>query len=205
MKSLTPRQQRIYDFIKSEVLKKGYPPSVREIGEAVGLRSSSTVHAHLEKLEAKGYIRRDATKPRAIEITDPDFNQPTATTMVALPLVGRVTAGEPILAQENVDEYVDVPAGFIKQGSAQFVLKVQGDSMMNAGILDGDMVVVRQQNTADNGEIIVALLEDEATVKRLFIERDHYRLQPENPAYEPILTDSLTVLGKVTAVFRVMD
>lgn len=201
MERLTPRQQKIYDFIKDEVRKKGYPPSVREIGEAVGLRSSSTVHAHLEKLEQKGYIRRNPTKPRAIEVLE--SNVQTAH-MVSLPVVGRVTAGEPILAQENIEEFIDVPSQFVKPGTTQFVLRVKGDSMKNAGILDGDLVLVRQQSQAENGEIVVALLEDEATVKRFFRERDTIRLQPENPQYQPIESPDVVVLGKVMAVFRFM-
>lgn len=201
MERLTPRQQKIYDFIKAEVRKKGYPPSVREIGEAVGLRSSSTVHAHLEKLEHKGYIRRDPTKPRAIEILESDVQ---AAHMVSLPLVGRVTAGEPVLAQENIEEFIDVPSQFVKPGTTQFVLRVKGDSMIDAGILDGDLVLVRQQSQAENGEIVVALLEDEATVKRFYREADAIRLQPENPRYQPILTPDVVVLGKVVAVFRFM-
>lgn len=201
MERLTPRQQKIYDFIKDEVRNKGYPPSVREIGEAVGLRSSSTVHAHLEKLEHKGYIRRDPTKPRAIEILESDVQ---AAHMVSLPLVGRVPAGEPVLAEENIEEFIDVPSQFVKPGTTQFVLRVKGDSMIDAGILDGDLVLVRQQSQAENGEIVVALLEDEATVKRFYREADTIRLQPENPRYQPIETPDVVVLGKVVAVFRFM-
>ncbi len=201
MERLTPRQEKIFKFIKDEVRSKGYPPSVREIGEAVGLRSSSTVHAHLEKLEKKGYIRRDPTKPRAIEVLDESVQDAY---MVSLPVLGRVTAGQPILAQQNIEEFIDVPSQFVKPGASQFVLRVKGDSMVNAGILDGDLVLVRQQNQAENGEIIVALLEDEATVKRFFREDDTIRLQPENPAYAPIESPDVVVLGKVMAVFRFM-
>lgn len=211
MDRLTPRQEKIFEFIKNEVSKRGYPPSVREIGEAVGLRSSSTVHAHLEKLEQKGYIRRDPTKPRAIEITAPGHSdssnlpanlQPAP--MVTVPVLGRVTAGEPILAEQNIDDYINVPADFTKQGANQFCLRVKGDSMIEAGILDGDMVLVRQQNTAENGEIIVAMLGDEATVKRFYRLRDKVKLQPENPRYEPIYSREVVILGKVVAVFRFM-
>ncbi len=201
MERLTPRQEKIFKFIKDEVRSKGYPPSVREIGEAVGLRSSSTVHAHLEKLEKKGYIRRDPTKPRAIEVLDESVQDAY---MVSLPVLGRVTAGQPILAQQNIEDFIDVPSQFVKPGASQFVLRVKGDSMVNAGILDGDLVLVRQQNQAENGEIIVALLEDEATVKRFFREEDTIRLQPENPAYAPIESPDVVVLGKVMAVFRFM-
>jgi repressor LexA len=206
---LTPRQETILNFIKDEVSKKGYPPSVREIGEAIGLRSSSTVHAHLEKLEHKGYIRRDPTKPRAIEITDPNYSGSFPShlqqaQMVSLPVLGRVTAGAPILAEQNIDEYINVPADFTKQGANQFCLRVKGDSMIDAGILDGDMVLVRQQNNAENGEIIVAMMGDEATVKRFFRMRDKVKLQPENPSYEPIYSREVVILGKVVAVFRFM-
>ena len=201
MERLTPRQENIFKFIKDEVRSKGYHPSVREIGEAVGLRSSSTVHAHLEKLEKKGYIRRDPTKPRAIEVLEESIQDAY---MISLPILGRVTAGQPILAQQNIEDFIDVPAQFVKPGASQFVLRVKGDSMINAGILDGDLVLVRQQNQAENGEIVVALLEDEATVKRFFREDDTIRLQPENPAYAPIESPDVVVLGKVMAVFRFM-
>ena len=207
---LTPRQEKIFNFIKDEVNKRGYPPSVREIGEGVGLRSSSTVHAHLEKLEHKGYIRRDPTKPRAIEITDPEYSKSSLPSglqqaqMVSLPVLGRVTAGAPILAEENIDEYINVPTDFTKQGANQFCLRVKGDSMIDAGILDGDMVLVRQQNNAENGEIIVAMMGDEATVKRFYRMRDKVKLQPENPGYEPIYSREVVILGKVVAVFRFM-
>lgn len=206
METLTPRQQAIFQFIKDEVGKRGYPPSVREIGEAVGLRSSSTVHAHLEKIEEKGYIRRDPTKPRAIEIIAPDSApsplQPAM--MTSVPVLGRVAAGAPILAEENIDDYISVPADFVKQGAPQFCLRVKGDSMIDAGILDGDTVLVRQQNYAENGEIIVAMLGEEATVKRFYRLRDKVKLQAENPKYEPIYSREVVILGKVVAVFRLM-
>lgn len=207
MERLTPRQQMIFEFIKDCVRKKGYPPSVREIGEGIGLRSSSTVHAHLTKLEQKGYIRRDPTKPRAIEIlqTDPPLPpsfQPTQLT--AVPLLGRVAAGIPILAEENIEGYVSLPQDIVRSGVNQFCLKIKGDSMMNAGILNGDTILVRQQNYAENGEIIVAMLENEATVKRFYRLKDKVKLQPENPAYEPIYSRDAVVLGKVVAVFRLL-
>lgn len=207
MERLTQRQQQIFDFIKDNVRKKGYPPSVREIGEGIGLRSSSTVHAHLEKLEKKGYIRRDPTKPRAIEIlvhdspTPPDF-QPAQ--LVAVPLLGRVAAGAPILAEENIEGYVSLPQDIVSQGASQFCLKVKGDSMIDAGILNGDTVLVRQQNYAENGEIVVAMLDNEATVKRFYRLKNTVKLQPENSAYEPIYTRDIVILGKVVAVFRLM-
>jgi len=211
LERLTPRQETIFKFIKNAVSSQGYPPTVREIGEGIGLHSSSTVHAHLCKLEEKGYIRRDPTKPRAIEIIAPGHSSSSAlpphfqpAQMVSLPVLGRVTAGAPILAEQNIDDYLNVPSDFIKQGSTQFCLKVKGDSMIDAGILDGDMVLVRQQNTAENGEIIVAMLGDEATVKRFYRMRDKVKLQPENAKYEPIFSREVVILGKVVAVFRFM-
>lgn len=201
---LSKRQQAIIDFIRSEVETKGYPPSVREIGDAVGLASSSTVHGHLERLEKKGIIRRDPTKPRAIELIrsdrgESDFHHQEST---MLPVIGRVTAGEPITAIENIDEYYPVPASMVGNEEA-FILNVVGESMINAGILDGDKVIVRKQMTANNGEIIVAMTEeDEATVKRFFKEKDHIRLQPENPTMAPIIVDNCTILGKVVGVVR---
>lgn len=196
---LTPRQKEILTYIKREVIKRGYPPSVREIGQAVGLSSSSTVHGHLGKLEDKGFIRRDPTKPRAIElINDPEVVRKD---MINVPIVGRVTAGEPILAVENIEDFFPMPRDFTNYEDV-FMLKVRGDSMINAGILDGDYVVVRQQSHAESGEIVVALIEDEATVKRFFRETDHIRLQPENPSHTPIRSANVQVLGKVVGVFR---
>ena len=193
------------DFIKSEVRTKGFPPTVRDIGEAVGLSSSSTVHAHLAALEAKGLIRRDPTKPRAVEILDRDEPSLPAPlplhNAVQLPVVGAVAAGAPILAEENVESMLTLPTEVVRD-DATFVLRVKGDSMIDAGILDRDYVVVRQQSTAANGEIVVAMLGDEATVKRFFREADRVRLQPENPTMEPIYSRDVTVLGKVVAVFR---
>jgi repressor LexA len=196
--SLTKRQQEIFDFIKSYSSKHGYPPTVRDIGKAIGLTSSSTVHAHLANLEKAGMLRRDPTKPRALEILD---KAKKAIVPRGLPLVGRVAAGQPLLAEENIEEYVEVPQ--IAGGDeGEYVLKVQGDSMKNAGILEGDYVVVHSTETAQNGEIVVALLGEEATVKRFYKESDHVRLQPENEALEPILTRDVQVLGRVVGVFR---
>lgn len=209
MERLTPRQKMILEFIQDTVAQKGYPPTVREIGEGIGLRSSSTVHAHLGKLEEKGYIRRDPTKPRAIEIISQDYSpslpsQIQPEEMVSVPVLGRVAAGLPILAEENIEDYLNVPASFVKQGASQFCLRVKGDSMIDAGILDGDMVLVRQQSSAENGEIIVAMLGDEATVKRFYRLKDKVKLQPENPRYEPIYSRDVVILGKVIAVFRLL-
>jgi repressor LexA len=196
---LSTRQKQILDFIRDRVRTKGYPPSVREIGEAVGLSSSSTVHSHLSKLEELGFIRRDPTKPRAIDITDDaPWRQKSVT---PVPLVGRVTAGQPILAVENIEETYPLPTELV--GDDVFMLTVQGDSMINAGILNGDYVLVRDQDTARNGEIVVALVDDEeATVKRFFREQDFVRLQPENDLMEPIYSRNVKILGKVIGVFR---
>ena len=202
MKEISDRQKQIYQFIKRTVQEKGYPPSVREIGIAVGLQSSSTVHGHLAKLEDKGYIKRDPTKPRAIEIVQTE-NQ-SYTPVIQVPVLGKVTAGLPITAVENVDEYFPLPEHFTANHNSEiFLLNVAGDSMIDAGIFDGDRVIVRKQNIAHNGDIIVAMTdEDEATVKRFYKEKGYYRLQPENPALEPIYLDSVTVLGKVVGLFR---
>ncbi len=199
-KVLTGKQLEVLEFIKSELYNKGYPPSVREICEAVNLKSTSTVHGHLERLEKKGLIRRDPTKPRAIEILD---NSPLsiARDLIEVPIVGKVTAGQPILAVENIEDSFPLPADFLR-GDDSFILIVKGESMMDAGILDGDYVVVKQQNYANNGEIVVALIEDEATVKRFYKETDHIRLQPENSFMQPIIVKDVAILGKVTGVFR---
>jgi repressor LexA len=199
-KPLSGKQLEVLEFIKSELFKKGYPPSVREICEAVGLKSTSTVHGHLERLERKGLIRRDPTKPRAIEVLD-SSPLSIARDMVDVPIVGKVTAGQPILAVENIEDTFPLPADFLR-GDDSFILTVRGESMIEAGILDGDYVVVKQQNYANNGDIVVALIEDEATVKRFYKEKDHIRLQPENSLMEPILVQQVTILGKVTGVFR---
>lgn len=207
MKKLSKRQNDILKFIKSEVNKKGYPPSVREIGKAVGLASSSTVHGHLDRLEKKGLIRRDPTKPRAIEILDTDIaaNVPKSAT-VHIPVIGKVTAGQPITAVENIEEYLPLPERLFSEDDHVFILNVMGDSMIEAGIFDGDMVIVKQQPNAENGDIIVAMTEDyEATIKRFFKEKDHIRLQPENPTMEPIILDNCTVLGKIVGVFRTVQ
>ena len=204
---LTKRQSEILDFIKRYLDKNGYPPTVRDIGGAVGLTSSSTVHAHLSNLEKAGMIRRDPTKPRALEIIGEKVRRAAervsdvVSTATGLPLVGHVAAGEPILAEQNIEEYIDVPR-IAGGGDADFVLSVRGDSMEKAGILDGDFVVVKSQQTAQDGEIVVALIDNEATVKRFFREADHIRLQPENDAYEPIRSPDAAVIGSVVGVFR---
>lgn len=204
MTKLSTRQQAILDFIKHEVRTKGYPPSVREIGEAVGLASSSTVHGHLDRLEKKGLIRRDATKPRAIEITDGDVDSAMIMpqSVARVPLVGKVTAGTPILATENIEEYFPLPSHMVGDYNV-FMLSIVGESMIEAGIHDGDYVIVRQQSSANNGDIVVAMTEDdEATVKRFFKESDHVRLQPENSSMEPILLQQVKILGKVIGLYR---
>jgi repressor LexA len=198
---MTKRQQEIFQYIKRYASKYGYPPTVREIGKAVGLASSSTVHAHLANLEKYGVLRRDPTKPRAIELLFDKAKRAVAPDEGMLPLVGRVAAGQPVLAEENIEDYVQVPS--VAGGDeGEYVLQVSGESMRDAGILAGDYVVVRPQTTAGDGDIIVALLGDEATVKRFFRERDHVRLQPENPAMEPIRSRDVQVLGRVVGVFR---
>lgn len=206
MKELTKRQSEIYQFIKHIVQTKGYPPSVREIGLAVGLASSSTVHGHLSRLEEKGYIKRDSTKPRAIEITETVGENINQENTIHVPVIGKVTAGIPITAVENVEEYFPLPAHFTSTHNSNiFILDVIGDSMIEAGILDGDKVIVRSQSIAENGDIIVAMTEDdEATVKRFYKEETRYRLQPENSTMEPIYLDNVTVLGKVVGLFREM-
>ncbi|MGH2373576.1 MAG: transcriptional repressor LexA [bacterium] len=196
---LTRRQSDILTFIRRYTESHGYPPSVREIGQAMGVTSSSTVHSHLAALERKGYLRRDPSKPRALEILR-DNGGPTAR-VVTLPIVGRVAAGAPLLAEQNVDEYMPVPAEMLN-GAEGFVLKVRGDSMIGAGILDGDLLVVRRQATATNGDIIVARLDDEATVKQYFREKDRIRLQPANEALEPVYARDVVVEGKAIAVIR---
>jgi repressor LexA len=196
---LTKRQQEIFDFIKRYTAKHGYPPTVRDIGKAIGLGSPSTVHAHLANLEKIGLLRRDPSKPRALELLRDTARKAVAP--AGLPLVGRVAAGAPVLAEENIEEYVDVP-DIAGGGDGDYVLRVAGDSMKDAGILDGDHVVVRPQETATDGEIVVALVGEEATVKRFFRESDHVRLQPENEALEPIRTREAQVLGRVVGVCR---
>ena len=197
---ITAKQQEILEYIKSCILSKGYPPAVREICEAVHLKSTSSVHSHLETLERNGYIRRDPPKPRAIEIMDADFAL-TRRDVVNVPIIGTVTAGEPILAEENIIDYFPVPVEMLPN-LPTFMLKVHGESMINAGIYDGDAVIVAQQPTAENGEIVVALLDDGATTKRFYKENNHYRLQPENDAMSPIITDHVQILGKVIGLVR---
>lgn len=199
---LTDKQQQILEFIKHRILEKGYPPAVREIYQAVHLRSTSSVHSHLETLERKGYIRRDPTKPRAIEIIDDDFNL-ARREIVHIPIVGTITAGEPILAVENIEDYFPMQPDFISSRDT-FMLHVRGESMINAGIMDGDLVIVQQQPTADNGDIVVAMIDDSATVKRFYKEDGHYRLQPENDAMDPIIVPEVSVIGKVIGLYRSM-
>lgn len=199
---LNQNQIDILNFIKNQIQKKGYPPSVREICKGVDLKSTSTVHRHLEKLETKGYIRKDPTKPRAIELLDRDADNsfPVKKT-VDIPIIGRVTAGQPIFAFEHIEDTFPVPVEMAERGSL-FMLKVQGDSMINAGILDGDYVIVKQQKDAINGDIVVALLEDDATIKRFYKEKDYVRLQPENDTMSPIIVKDVMILGKVIGLFR---
>mgnify|MGYP000999968740 FL=1 len=199
-KVISRRQEQILAYIKSETEAQGYPPSVREIGRAVGLKSTSTVHGHLSQLERKGYIRRDSSKPRAIEVL-PAAGVLPRSAAVAVPLVGRVTAGLPVLAVENIEDYFPLPKDFGEQGTL-FMLRVAGDSMIEAGILDGDYVIVRQQENAENGEIVVALIDDEATIKRFFKEKDRIRLQPENRFMDPIIVEDASIVGKVIGVVR---
>ena len=196
MRSSHENQQRILDYIKREIDSKGYPPSVREICAAVGLKSTSTVHAHLNHLEEQGLIRRDPTKPRALEVTDG-----TQARGRSVPLVGRVTAGMPILAVENIEDYLMLPQSMVGRDEI-FCLRVQGESMIDMGILDGDIAVLRRQQSADNGDVVVALVEDEATLKRIFYEKGHVRLQPENRTMDPIIVPDAQVLGKLVALVR---
>ena len=197
---ISNKQREILEYIKQEILNKGYPPAVREICEAVDLKSTSSVHSHLETLEKNGYIRRDPTKPRAIEIIDDNFNL-TRREVVNVPLIGRVAAGQPLLAVENIETYFHIPAEFMPNAEA-FMLKVKGESMINAGIFDGDQILVERQSTAQNGDMVVALVDDSATVKTFYKEDGHYRLQPENDTMEPIIVDECLILGKVFGVMR---
>lgn len=201
---ITNKQQEILQYIKNEILNKGFPPSVREICEAVNLRSTSSVHSHLETLEKNGYIRRDPTKPRTIEIIDDNFNL-TRREVVNVPILGRVAAGEPLLAVENVESYFPIPAEMMPNQQT-FMLTVTGESMINAGIFHGDTILVQQQNTAHNGDMVVALVEDSATVKTYYKEDGYYRLQPENDTMDPIIVQGeLIILGKVIGVFRFLS
>lgn len=200
---ISKKQSEILEYIKSQILEKGYPPAVREICKAVNLKSTSSVHSHLETLEKNGYIRRDPTKPRAIEIIDDTFNL-TRREVSNVPIVGTVAAGQPLLAQEHIENYFTIPTEFMPN-SETFILTVQGDSMVNVGIYNGDYVLVESCSTASNGEIVVALVDDGATVKRFYKEDSYYRLQPENDFMEPIIVDDVSILGKVIGVFRFLN
>lgn len=197
---ISAKQEEILEYIKSQILERGFPPSVRDICEAVHLKSTSSVHSHLETLEKNGYIHRDPTKPRAIEILDDSFNF-NRIEMVNVPVIGHVAAGEPLLAEQNIENYFPIPMEYMPNKQT-FMLKVHGESMINAGILDGDLVLVEQSSVADNGDIVVALLDDSATVKRFYKEEGIFRLQPENDALEPIIVRDLQIMGKVIGVFR---
>lgn len=197
---ISKKQEEILEYIKSQILERGFPPAVREICEAVNLKSTSSVHSHLETLEKNGYIHRDPTKPRAIEILDDTFNL-TRREMVNVPIIGRVAAGDPLLAQQNIENYFPIPAEMMPNKQT-FLLQVQGESMINAGILNGDYILVQQQQTADNGDKVVALIDDGATVKTFYREEGIIRLQPENDFMDPIIVKDCTILGKVIGVFR---
>ena len=199
---ISKKQEEILTYIKAQILERGFPPAVREICDAVNLKSTSSVHSHLETLEKNGYIRRDPTKPRAIEILDDTFAL-TRREMVQVPIVGRVAAGEPILADQNIEEYFPIPVDYMPNNDV-FMLKVRGESMINAGILSGDYVVVEKQNTASNGDMVVAMIEEGATVKTFYKENGYIRLQPENDNMDPIIVDDCQILGKVYGVFRMM-
>lgn len=197
---ISNKQKEILEFIKAQIINKGYPPAVREICEAVNLKSTSSVHSHLESLEKNGYIRRDPSKPRAIEIIDDEFNL-TRRELVNVPIIGTITAGQPILAVENIENYFPVPSEYMPN-TETFMLKVKGDSMINAGILDGDRIIVQRQSHAKNGDYVVALIDDEVTVKTFYKENGYFRLQPENDAMEPIIVSDLQILGIVIGLFR---
>ena len=198
---ISKKQEEILEYLKEQILTKGYPPAVREICEAVNLRSTSSVHAHLETLEKLGYIRRDPTKPRAIEITDESFSM-VRRELVNIPIVGQVAAGTPILAEQNIDGYFPLPAEMVPSSGELYMLNVKGDSMINAGILNGDRLIVQHTESARNGEIVVALLDDSATVKRFYKEKGHVRLQPDNDNMEPIIVEQFSVIGKVVGLLR---
>ncbi len=199
-KGLTEKQERVLNFVKEQIIQKGFPPFVREICKAVGLKSTSSAHAHLESLEKKGYIRKDPSKSRTIEILDDSFRQ-ARMEMVSMHIIGHVAAGEPILAEQNIEGYFPLPAEMVPQGES-FVLDVKGDSMINAGIFSGDRIFVKKTDSASNGEIVVALVDDSATVKTFYKEDGHYRLQPENDTMDPIIVDHCEILGRVFGVFR---
>ena len=200
--TITEKQSEILEYIKAQILERGFPPAVREICEAVHLKSTSSVHSHLETLEKNGYIRRDPTKPRAIEILDDAFNL-TRREMAQVPIVGRVAAGEPLLAEQNIEDYFPIPVERLPNNQT-FLLQVKGESMINAGILNGDYILVEQTPSASNGEVVVALVEDGATVKRFFKENGHYRLQPEDDTMDPIIVDEVTIVGKMIGLLRFM-
>lgn len=193
------KQMEIYEFMKNYVLDKGYPPSVREICEAVGLKSTSTVHGHLERLEKKGLIKRDPTKPRAIELIKDSV---TKREIIDIPIVGKITAGQPILAVENIEDTFSIPLNYVKSNKELFILNVSGESMIEAGILDGDLAIIEKVNVAENGEIVVALIENEATLKRFFKEKDYIRLQPENSTMSPIIVKDCQILGRLVGIYR---
>lgn len=193
------KQTEIYEFIKKQLRDKGYPPSVREICSAVGLKSTSTVHGHLERLEKKGLIKRDPTKPRAIEVID---NSLFKREMINIPLIGTVTAGQPILAVENIEDTFSIPINFVKSNKELFMLTISGESMIDAGIFDGDLVIIEKTTSAENGDIVVALIGNEATIKRFFKEKDYIRLQPENKTMDPIIVDSCEIIGKIVGLYR---
>ena len=199
---ISTKQKEILEYIKAQIITKGYPPAVREICEAVKLKSTSSVHSHLETLEKNGYIRRDPTKPRAIEIVDDGFNL-SRRDLVNVPIIGVVTAGQPILAVENIEGYFPMPAEDISNAET-FMLRVKGESMINAGIFDGDKILVEKSSTAENGDIVVALIDDSVTVKTFYKEKNHFRLQPENDTMDPIIVDELSILGKVIGLFRML-
>ena len=199
--NISKKQQEILDYIKEQTLLRGFPPAVRDICKAVNLKSTSSVHSHLETLEKNGYIRRDPTKPRAIEVCDDGFNM-VRTEIVSIPVIGQVAAGIPILADENIDSYIPIPASMCPKGSDAFILNVKGDSMINAGIFNGDKIFVEQCSTAKNGDQVVALIDDSATVKTFYKEKGHIRLQPENDTMDPIIVDDCQILGKVFGILR---
>lgn len=198
---ISAKQLEILEYIKSRIIEKGYPPAVREICEAVHLKSTSSVHSHLETLEKNGYIRRDPTKPRAIEIVDDEFNL-VRREIINVPLIGNVAAGEPIFAEQNIEGYFPILPEDLPSGGEAFMLKVRGESMINVGIYDGDQIIVRKQETANNGDLVVALVEDSATVKTFYKENGHFRLQPENDSMDPIIVDHVEILGKVAGLYR---
>ena len=200
---ISDKQREILDYIKTEILNKGYPPTVRDICEAVKLKSTSSVHSHLETLEKNGYIRRDPTKPRAIEIIDDNFNL-TRREVVNVPIIGQVAAGQPLLAVENIENYFPIPTEFMPNAET-FMLKVKGDSMINAGIFNGDKILVQKQSDAQNGDIVVALVDDSATVKTFYKEDGHFRLQPENDTMDPIIVNECSILGKVFGIMRFLN